>query len=324
MMKRLGVVAVSFAAVSAFSFLAPATAASTPSLAQLSAALKVSAAATKVPNLTKTIPPLASLSSANNVPPGMNGHCYVQNGTESAVPSNAATLCAWGDKSSNKTLYAFGDSQASMWLNALIPVLTSLKWRIVETAQTGCPPWPDQSAVSETGTDEAACVAWDASELAFEKQLKPQVVIAMGDGFHAGTGKYATEAQFAAGAADLVKAVAPARIVFLSPIPMYSTDMKLPYVSPSECLVSASSLKSCDFSPSQLVEALQFDAWQATAKATHQRFIDVTPMSCTSKSCPVIVDDKGERLVYVDGSHATRTYMLFVASAFEQLLKPDL
>lgn len=59
-----------------------------------------------------------------------------------SVPANVATLCASGDSSSKKTLYLIDDSQASMWLNSFLSVLVNPKWRVVETAQTGCPRGP--------------------------------------------------------------------------------------------------------------------------------------------------------------------------------------
>jgi hypothetical protein len=293
--------------------IAVSAAAGQPTANQLTAALKVSAAATKLPNFTETIPPLASLTSKDGAPPGINAQCYV--GNASSVPVNAATLCAWADLNSKNTLFVFGDSQASMWLTTLIPIAVQLHWKIIEVAHTGCPPWPGQSAIGENGGSESQCVQWVDSELAFEKTLKPSAVLAVGDGFHDGMGHWATESIIAAGERELVKDVAPARVLLLSPIPMFATH-DLSY-TPSECLAAATSLTQCDFSPKVLVESVQFEAAKAAAASTHETFIDVTPYFCTTTVCPTVVSDHGERIVYLDGRHANRYWMAFLAKAME-------
>lgn len=308
-----------FAAAATLGIAMFAATASPPTATKLTAALKTSAGATKVPNLGATIPPLSALG--NDSPKGINSNCYVTNA--SAVPSNAATLCAWGDLASTKVIYLLGDSQATMWLNAFIPVAKALGWKIVETAHTGCPPWPDQTATAENGQDDAQCLIWNASQFAFEQELKPQVVIGVGDGLHVGAGKYFTEKQMEKAQGDFVKDVAPAKVILLTPIPMYGSDLALTF-SPAECLAAAKSLKSCDFSPKQLVEPYEFASALAVAKSMHEASVNVTPLFCTTKVCPAILDESGDRIVYLDSDHATAAYMVWISTAFESLIKSKL
>jgi hypothetical protein len=289
-----------------------------PSPAQLSVEIAAGAKATKVPDLTKTVPALASLNpSVDGTMLGYNKSCYTTSKT--TVPAHAASLCAWGDLKSPRTLLVVGDSQAAMWLVSIVPVAKALGWKVVSLEHTGCPPWPNQSSVDHNGGDQSGCVAWDASVLSFEKSLRPKAVLAIGDGLHVGKGRWFTVTQMKAAELAFVRDVAPSRVIFLSPIPMYLVN-HLTY-TPSECLAARSSLKACDFSPAQLVEPVFSAATAAAARASHQPEIVVTRFFCTKTVCPTVV---ANHLVYLDGAHANRFWMDWISTAFGKALGPDL
>jgi hypothetical protein len=289
-----------------------------PSSAQLANEIAAGAKATKMPDLAKTVPPLASLKpEVDGTMLGYNKSCYTT--FKTAVPPHAASLCAWGDLKSAKTLLVVGDSQAAMWLVSIVPVAKSLGWKVVSLEHTGCPPWPNQSSLDHNGGDESGCVAWDRSILAFEKTLRPKAVLAIGDGLHVGKGRWFTVAQMKADELAFVKDVAPAKVIFLSPIPMYLFD-HLTY-TPSECLAARTSLRACDFSPAQLIDPVFTAATAAAAKASHQPEIVVTRYFCTKTICPVVV---ANHLVYLDGAHANRYWMDWISTAFGKTLGADL
>jgi hypothetical protein len=289
-----------------------------PSPAQLAGEIAAGAKATKMPDLNKTVPPLASLNPAvDGTMLGYNKSCYTT--FKTAVPANAASLCAWGDLKSPKTLLVVGDSQAAMWLVSVVPVARALGWKVVSLEHTGCPPWPNQSNIDHNGGDESGCVSWDASVLAFEKVLRPKAVLAIGDGLHVGKGKWFTVGQMKADELAFVKDVAPSKVIFLSPIPMYLFN-HLTY-TPSECLAARSNLKACDFSPAQLIDPTFSTATAAAARASHQVEIVVTRYFCTKTVCPTVV---ANHLVYLDGAHANRFWMDWISTAFGKALGPDL
>jgi len=283
----------------------------------ISAAVKV----TKPPSLATTIPPLASLNPAVDATLlGVTSACYSQ--TLAAVPPNAGTLCAWGDRTTKRTIYLFGDSQAAMWLPALNPIAVALKYKIVMVARSGCPPWPDQSPYGYAGDYQPGCVSFVNSELAYLRVLKPAVVIPAGDGFHDGQGVYPTIGQLVASYRKLIAMAMPAKSVLLSPIPMYTLPQT--YYTPGTCLVTASNIQSCEYPPSKMVNQAFDAAGRAAAKASSLRYVVVTPLFCTTSRCSLVVKDHGNHLVYVDGKHANRFYMDWISGAFGALLKPAL
>jgi hypothetical protein len=209
-----------------------------------------------------------------------------------------------------------------MWLVALSPVAKALGWRIVFVAHTGCAPWPDQSDTTYSGQNNANCITWDKNDLALEKSLRPQIVMPIGALGAGGASKYPTSAQVKSEVTTLIRDVAPARVIQLSPIPMYE-PLVVTY-SPATCLVTAKDIRKCEFSPAVMVNPPLVTGQKAAATAAKEPFINVTPLFCTATKCALVVNGAGERLVYYDNWHANRFYMDWISSAFEQLLKSAL
>lgn len=288
-----------------------------PTLANLRADVARAAEAKSAPDLAKSIPPLDDISTHNTLP-GMPSECYTQSLTK--VPSNARTLCAFGDRTSSKSIYIFGDSQAAMWLNALNWIAMALHYKIIFTAHTGCPPWPGQKATDNAGDNESGCVSYVKSELALLTLLRPTVVIPAGDGWHDGTGNWATESQIAKSIEQLRHDAAPGKFFLLGPIPMFSTDTK--DLQPAECIAAyANDIQKCEFSPAQMIDPVMAGAYKVAAKSAKFPYVSVQQLFCTSTRCAVIVSN---HLVYEDADHAIRTYMLWVASALQTLIVRDL
>ena len=292
-----------------------------PTLTQLKTDIATAVKQAKAPNLYTTIPPLPALTWQDTTLAKMNFACYPQSGW--TFPSNAAKSCVWGDATSKRTMFVFGDSESAMWLVALNPVAKALRWRIVFVAHTTCAPWPGQSETNFSGRSNADCIAWDQSDLALEKILRPSVVMPIGALGAAGASTYPTSAQVKAQVTTLIRDVSPARVVQLSPIPQY--EPAVVKYSPSMCLVAVKDIRTCEYSPAVLVDPPLVTGQQAAARAMKEPFVNVTPLFCTIKLCALVVKGGGaERLVYYDNWHANRFYMYWASSAFQQLLKPQL
>jgi hypothetical protein len=291
-----------------------------PSLSELKTAIAHSVTITSAPNIYKTIPPLPSLNTDDAKLPGFNSPCSTTTG--SAVPQNAVKLCRFGDSKAKRTILVLGDSQAAMWLVALSPIAKQLHWNLVAVAHDGCPPWPDQSTTDIYGDPSNGCQSFVNSELALERTLRPQVVIPVGDGFHSGKGIATTVPKAIAGMRAFVADVAPAHVIFISPIPMY--HIGLTGYTPATCLIVAKDIRTCEFPPRPMINQVIWGAEKSVAASERVPRVNVTPLFCTSTKCALVVKDAGERLVYFDSDHANRIYIAWITSAFERLLKPAL
>jgi hypothetical protein len=292
-----------------------------PSLTQLEAAISHAVSIKAAPNLLSTIPPLASLNSSDAKLPAFGAPCTTT--TAASVPQDATQICQFGDTTAKRTIFVLGDSQASMWLVAISPIAKELQWRVVAVAHNGCPPWPDQAATEFDGDPSNGCQSYVSSALALEKSLRPQVVIPLGDGFHSGKGVTTSVNQADTAMRAFVKDVAPARVVFISPIPMYQRSFTS--YTPSLCLVvAAKDIRTCEFPPKPMINRVMWEAEVTTSASEHMPKVNVTRLFCTTVRCALVVPDAGERLVYDDSTHANRFFMAWITSAFEHLLKPAL
>jgi hypothetical protein len=277
------------------------------------------------PNLNATIPPIVELSGpGNGTINGIKAECYPQTpgSVPSTVPSNPTVECAFGDLKASRMIFIFGDSQSAMWLPALVPAATALKWRVVFLAHTGCPPWPGMDSTDGNGDSEAGCLTWVEGEIAYAEKAKPAVVMPIGqEGFY-GKGLYPPLRRIESEQATLAKDLPSSRLVFVTPFPSYHTSVTT--WTPTHCLISGEDIRQCEFSPAQLVDQKLLASYPVTAKRFKGRVVDITKLFCTSAKCALFVSDHGNRLIYLDQQHANRYYTAFIAGAFEQLLKPAL
>jgi hypothetical protein len=212
-----------------------------------------------------------------------------------------------------------------MWLEAIDWLGHVLNWKVVLFAHVGCAPWIDPNTVDFQGNPTTECRAFRTSVASIISQLKPQVIIPVGQAGTYGRGKYPTAAQLEsemttfAAQATAVKA----RIVMLTQIPQY-----LPGVvsaDPNTCLSRRTNITSCEYPYSTLANATMVAAqnWMvSTKKAT---LINISPLFCTAAKCALFVNYQNvAHLVYYDNAHMNYLYTDWIKGAFVELARPTL
>jgi hypothetical protein len=271
----------------------------------------------QAPNVFKSLPPL--LQTGDDNPNAMiPSECYPTTSATQTVPSNAGTVCAFGDKTATKTILLFGDSQAAMWLPAFNIAGEMLKWKVVFVARTGCGPWVN---VANEGT--SACNAWVHGEIALANQLKPQVVIP--DGLtiaELSNGQYPSFSQFKGSIQTMVKGLAPsgAQVLFIQEIPQFYSS--LTPATPESCLtIHATSVESCELTVKEVKTIGTTVGLKAVAAADHLKTLPVREFFCGKLRCDTFVNSPGEsHLVYQDWAHMNATYSAWIGRATAQLL----
>jgi len=302
-----------------------------PTLAELKSYIAKSVMIDKVPNLSKTIPPLQSMRSWDTHIDPLSTSCFLQNGIVTPA-THPETSCVWGDPKGKQSIFLLGDSLSSMWLPALNQLGKDLGWKIYYLGAPGCPPWPYPYSVRENGSSGVTCNNLVRSEVKFILRVHPTIVMPVGFSLDWGVGKYANVAQNVGQIQDWLKQIAPShsRVVLLGPIPQY---MMSPYyfghfalLNPDKCLTQTNiPLHSCLEPPSDAMGAIVARSLKAIAQKDKIPFIDTTPLFCTKKICALFVKaPSGVHLVYYDYDHMNRYYSVWISRAFEILLQPTL
>lgn len=291
-----------------------------PSLTQLISYVTASSKLKHGPNVSSSLPPLTQ--AANDDTAAMIPSSCVSSSTGvMALPSDAGTTCAFGDKDASRTILLIGDSQASSWLPAFNIAGEILQWKVVFLAKDGCGPWI--SPVT-TAQGSSACSAWVHGEISVAKQLKPQVVIPVGLTLaELSDNQYPSTAQFAGEVLSMVQALAPshAKVLFLQEIPQFYSYFTS--ATPESCLtVHTSSIQNCELTIKQIKTIETTVGLNEVATVDHLQTVPVRELFCGKVRCDVFVNSPGEsHLVYQDWAHMNATYSAWIGRATAQLLE---
>jgi hypothetical protein len=293
-----------------------------PTLAQLEADIANSVSLKTGPNIATSIPPLLSMTPVDVSSLAMKASCYSDSVT--SVPSNFATLCAWGSKTATRTIFLFGDSQAAQWVPALNALGSDLGWKVIMLGRSQCSPWVDQQKFTYTGTSLATCTKFRQEEFQAIDKTHPAIVIPDGLELDYGEGKYATPGQFLTELQTMATALKPsgAKLLFLSPLPGFYPDFT--NQTPTTCLTAhAGNIQPCLYSPTQMVSYELLAGFKAIAASTQGAVADVTPLFCTTTKCAIFVKAGAvNHLVYLDEYHTNRWYLVWISKALESIVGP--
>ncbi|MEI6701403.1 MAG: SGNH hydrolase domain-containing protein [Actinomycetota bacterium] len=299
-----------------------------PTLQQLQTSIASSVTLVAPPSLVHSIPPLAGMNPGDaSISPNRSG-CYGAT-VKTAVPSNAATLCAYGKTTSKTLVLLTGDSQAGMWLPAFDALGKARNWRVIFLAKSGCTPWgnpnPPSSIVFGSVT-VANCGSFVSNVKKWAATAHLSSVILAGraigkGGFGATLDPSTLLAGMQAETSSFV--AAGAKVVILGPIPSFNE--RTTSLKPSTCLAAVRPLTICELSPGTLVPQVELQATRAAAVVGKVGIVDVTPLFCTAEHCALVVQaPSGNHLVYYDNHHINRFYSAWVATALGTLLSPAL
>jgi hypothetical protein len=290
-----------------------------PTLSQLISYVDASSQLKLGPNVSTSLPTLTA--AANNGTSGMiPPACISFTAATKPLPSDAGTTCAFGDTAATRTIFLFGDSQASMWLPAFNIAGTILHWKIVFVAKDGCGPWISPVTSSE---GSSACNQWVRGEIALENQLKPQVVVPVGLTLATlSNNQYPTTNQFVSEVQQMVQGIEPshAKILLLQEIPQFYSYFTS--ATPQSCLtVHSSSIKNCELTIKQIKTIETTVGLNAVAVINHLETVPTRELFCGKVRCDVFVNSPHEtHLVYQDWAHMNATYSAWIGPATAQLL----
>lgn len=306
---------------------------SDPSLAVLKSDLAKSVVSTKTPNLSTSIPPITSLTGS--VPPVLGANfpwqCYPDSGS-ATIPSNASTACVFGDATSKTLVLLTGDSQSATWLAALNVAGKDLHFKIVYLGEPGCAPWgnPNPPSFFIYGSiTVGTCNVWRHSVERYAKKLKPKFVILDGKAYPKGTVEdvEANATDFDARLLASVNAfrATGAKVLILSPLPMYNKYRVGPGYTPSNCLTSVTPITKCEYPSTKLIDSVALKGEESVAHKHLALLVTITSLMCSTKRCALFVNaSDGSHLVYFDQWHLNAYYSTWIGRAFSSLIKPAL
>jgi hypothetical protein len=290
-----------------------------PTLSQLISYVDASSQLKLGPNVSTSLPTLTA--AANDGTATMIPYpCISSIAATKPLPRDAGTTCAFGDTAATRTIFMFGDSQASMWLPAFNIAGTILHWKIVFVAKDGCGPWISPVTSSE---GSSACNQWVQGEIALVNQLKPQVVMPVGLTLATlSNNQYPTTNQFVSEVQQMVQGIEPshAKILLLQEIPQFYSYFTS--ATPESCLtVHSSSIQNCELTVKQVKKIETTVGLNVVAVIDHLETVPSRELFCGSVRCNIFVNSPHEtHLIYQDWAHMNATYSTWIGRATAQLL----
>ncbi len=281
----------------------------TSALAQAGSSLPTPGTAAQVSSLVskslaiKTLPSnlVPSLSAASGDLPGLyyptaNSQC------------TTAIQCDFGDLAATTTVVLFGDSHAQMWLPALVPVATSLHFKLILIWRPGCP----ETDVSTT----PQCDTFRTQSITLIKSLKPALVLlanktsdVVGPGF----GPF-TDAKWESGQKLTITQLASTttKVAVIGDVSLHASPVP-------QCLAAYSTnVQKCTIKYPNPRFVQHFAAEKAAATSTKAGYIATEPWLCQKNECSPVI---GNMVVYFDAGHVASTYAEYLSGVWQTAVK---
>jgi peptidoglycan/LPS O-acetylase OafA/YrhL len=260
--------------------------------AQAQAAVAASADLKAVPsNLT---PPLADAAA--------DKAAVFVNGCVRSWRDVGQSECATADTASATTVTLVGDSHAAMWNPALEQIAGQRHWRLETLGKVTCPLQNLPITSPYLGREYTECEQW-RGEITARLQAEHPRLIVLGVGRRYGA-DFGFTSYDPAWVDSLGRMLAQLRrtgatVLVLGPVPD-------PHSTVPTCLSAhLADASACSPARSQAVNDAGIAAEKAATTANGGHYADLTPLFCTTQSCPVIV---GNDLVFRDDNHVTIAY----------------
>lgn len=318
--------ALSFVGTVSFSMTAVGSASSDsrPTINSLTSLINTSVLIHHAPNLSTSLPALASMTARDVVVQHMRYRCY-SDGFDPAIPANAEVSCAWGDVGAQRSILLWGDEEAAMWLPALDRFGIDHSWKILFLGKPNCPPWINPNKNTYAGTSRVGCNNFVTSVVKFANANHPSYIIPVGMPGDYGKSQWPTKSQMTSEVLATYNALAPstAHIIFLDQIPWY--EKWFTSLTPTTCLKNDSNdVTKCLVKPFVDTNVIRI----GIANVSHLKKLPVVPVRklfCTAKACALFVKaSDGSHLVYYNQYLINRYYSAWISKALGSLLAPFL
>jgi len=298
--------AVLAAALTVLTPFAAVSASTPPSPGNATAVAANVAASSKINSLPSSL--LASVSGATNDSAWVN---YPALGTG----CSSATSCVFGDTSSSTTIVLFGDSHAAMWLPALDQIASSHHERLVVLWHGMCPVATLDVNAPAFGYPNA-CNNARAQSISLIHSLAPKLVI-IGEKTAGVPGMHGTYT-----AKDWLPSLKASINAIKSPstkVAVLEDTASFPQLVPTCLSIHPTSVQKCGVYWSTTKPGLQATQQQA-ATATGSLYVQTDKWFCTKTCSPVI----GSFIAYMDGTHISASYSVYLSGVLDSALKKDL
>jgi hypothetical protein len=236
-------------------------------------------------------PPLDQARNSKAVP--------FNDGCDDTYSDSTVHHCVFGDPNGRTTIVLLGDSHAAHWFPALDTVAQARHWRLVNITKATCPPMPLTLYSPILGHTFTECAQFRQNAMARIAQEHPAVVV-VGVARH-----YGPEYHFQVFASPWIdsmhtlvsqlRAIGP-RVMVMSGTPRPNGDV------PNCLSAHLNDVAACTNSTGAAVDTNGLSAEQQAVQSAGGRFVNVTPLLCTTAKCPPII---GNVLVYRDDNHIT-------------------
>ena len=226
-------------------------------------------------------------------------------------PQLTPPSCVYGDFKGTRTVAVVGDSHASQWFPALIPIAQARGWRLVPFIKLSCR-FIDMSLFSywyqRTYTE---CATWRKTVVRRLQALKPDLVIVsfVRDRETSTASDPDPVHQGLAMAALLNQVPGSKAIIVDTPSSRYDV--------PSCISRHPSDLRPCATAKPTAVGAHPGVVEATGASASGAILVDLTPLICPWDSCPVVLNGM---IIYRDSHHLTATFSASLANPLGEAL----
>jgi SGNH domain (fused to AT3 domains) len=235
-----------------------------------------------------------------------------------AINSTNATPCVLGDTASPTTVVLVGDSSADQWALDLASMGSAHGFRVIVYVHAACP--VGAITVERAGqSPDPRCATFRSlmlSDLASMRPVPALVVVSelRLSNYRSSSGAAIPNATWSAAFASTLEEIEGdgVPVIALHGVPVTTTN------DPAACIAAyQGAMTKCT---TRLKAADPFGYDQATdtgALAAHAAGVDVTPLFCTTASCPVVA--KGD-VTHSGDNHVTERYAAAVRHALTELV----
>jgi SGNH domain (fused to AT3 domains) len=235
-----------------------------------------------------------------------------------AIDSTNATPCVLGDPTASTTVVLLGDSSADEWALDLAAMGAAHGFRLVVYVHAACP----VGAITvelEGQSPDPRCATFQSlwrSDLAAMHPAPALVVVAQLrlSNYASSTGGPIPNATWSAALTTSLEQIEGdgSPVLVLHGVPITTTD------DPAACIAAYQNTMTRCTTLLKRADPSHYDAatW-AGAHAAHAAGVDVTPLFCTPKACPVVSDGD---LTHSEDNHVAETYAAVVQPALTELV----
>ena len=238
------------------------------------------------------------------------------------LPETESPACVYGNPSSERTVVLFGDSHAMQWFPALDELAKQHDWRLLGFSKSACPPARISVYSAGLRREYRECEEWREGTLRriVQKENPDLIVTSMlnryraredGKGLDRDASNQAVVEGYVSTLEKLRSSGAPVAVI---------EDVPRPEKNVPECVSrSLDNLQNCAFPRDKALEEPRINA-RAAEEVGGATLVDPTPVVCPEETCPAVI---GDALVYRNGAHLTRTYVVTLTPWLgEQLSDP--